>query len=386
MPTLRTLIRILPAAFAFVVGYSGRAADVAVQTLEHLNGLRGIQVPKEKEKTAELNARMDSTWEFVRKHREVALPVVETELKRAIAADPADQFFLLDMAFLLTQENGTKDATLAVGALERLDPAAEVIRANWKELFDFVMRLGAGGGETDRYLAQVDRIYFSNKEDVTFFLAPHYVQLNPLDVACMVYGVTGQAGASHLAHRLALPGADQKRILVILSAIGSEVDVPTVNQVMTSATDEETIARCVTFMAEVGGPSGRAAVLARNPRNLSAAAQKKFDQSRRQVERLGFDSLVAGLTEISQNRVSDRKLRQLLDRMEENNGEDSETPPAMVATSGLPTHEVLAQMKRIRARSFRRETNHVFEDLPIANAIINALQYRLAAEAHRAKA
>jgi len=87
---------------------------------KHIDGLRGIQVPKEKAQFKELNARMDAAWKFIGDHQKTALPIVEAELKTALNEKVPDQFFLLDMGYLLLTHRGEKAATLAVAANEKV--------------------------------------------------------------------------------------------------------------------------------------------------------------------------------------------------------------------------------------------------------------------------
>jgi hypothetical protein len=91
---------------------------------------------------------------------------------------------------------------------------------------------------------------------------------------------------------------------------------------------------------------------------------------------VNFDALVAALTKLDPALVGDEKLLKLLDNMEAKDGADDETPPAAMVKSGLATDALLAQLKRIRARSFRRQNNHVLEELPVTNMVINTLQFK----------
>ncbi len=344
---------------------------------EALDGLRGIQVPSGPDSATQLstlNKKMDAAWSFFKAHPD-SLSAVEAALKQAIEAPEPDAFFLLDVAFLLLTHQGEPAADLAVSALERIDPAADVIRANTEELFHFVMKLGASGRATARLLPQLDRIYLESKAPLHFFRAPHLVKFTPGDVPCMVYGVVGEAAASHLAQRLGAPGSQQS-ILELLSMFGSESDTPAVATVLATARDFDTVSRCVTFLLQVGGPSGRAAALAIDPARLDPKARDYLAKHRADMEKISFATMVAALPKVDGQSLSDRKIQTLLDKMEVNNGQDNEIPPAAIAKSGLPKERLLEQLKRIRTRSFRRETNHVFTDLRITNLLINALQFK----------
>ena len=348
------------------------------QARQNLDGLRGIQLPKgpkDQERIDALNKKMDAAWSYFESHKGT-LPLAEAELKKELLAKEPDQFFLLDVGNLLMVYEGDKAVGLSLSVLERIDPKAEIIQSNWEELFHFVMKLGATGKETDRYFAQADRIYLRNETGVNFFRAPHLVQLNPRDVRCMVYGVAGEIAAKHLGALLEAPGADRKEIISLFHLVGSEAYTPVVKAVMDSTRDYDLISPCIYFLMEVGGPSGRAAVLTIDPSKVDEKTREYLVKMRPEVEKVSYPAMVKILTEMDPKPVNDSKLQQLLDKMEENNGEDNETSPGAVVKSGIPKDRLLAQLKRIRARSFRRETNHVFEDLPLTNMLINALQYK----------
>jgi hypothetical protein len=355
-------------------GSAWAQADVQKEARRKLDDLRGIQVTKGKAALNALNKKMDDAWTFIKGHPE-ANALVQEELAKAIAAPKADQFFLLDMAYLSVETLGAKALEPATAALERLDPASGIVQANKEELFHFVIKMGALGAASEKYFAQLDRLYLRREESLDYFKAPHVVRFGPFDVRCMVYGACGSPTADYLA--ALLPAAKKPAlILQVLSAIGSEANVPAATAAMKARADYDTIAAGLTFMMQLGGPSGRAAVLALEPAKFSGKARSFLAQTRPAVEAVNFDAFVATLTKLDPASVSDEKLQKLLDQMEAKDGADDETPPAAMVKSGLPSDALLAQLKRIRARSFRRENNHVLEDLPVTNMVINALQFK----------
>src|SRR5579871_6100613 len=91
---------------AFIVlTLSATAADPAATELsKYLDGLRGVQVDESKEGTKKLNERMDAAWKYIREHKRISLPVVEQEVKKALAQKDVDQFFIMDLSFLLLME------------------------------------------------------------------------------------------------------------------------------------------------------------------------------------------------------------------------------------------------------------------------------------------
>ncbi len=354
--------------------------NVADEVRHDLDGLRGFTVPKDPKMIAAMNQRMDATWKFAKAHANEALPIIAEELQRALAAPAKDSFFIMDTAFLLCSEHRKGAEELGVAALQAIDPNADIIRANWQELFELAMKVGASGVEARRYLAAVDRLYFSNEKGIEMFRVPHYVLLNGEELRLMVFGVAGDAAAVYLAEQLADRPGDRPKLLELLGAVGGEEQVPAVNAVLTKAKDFETVTRCVGMLMRVGGPAGRAAVLAVDPKSMDRASRDYMEKIRRSVEGVSVKQIAKELEEVAEGQPNDATLQHLLDEMERNDGVDDKTPPAAVLRSGLPTDALLAQMKRIRARSFRRMASHVFEDLPITNLLINGLQFRRAAE------
>jgi hypothetical protein len=373
---LPTLIGVL------ALGWSALLADPAADVRSHLDLLRGIQPTSDQAKIAQLNARMDEAWGYLTKHKPEALPILRAELQAAIAARPVDQFFVLDTAYLLAREDAAPSGPLTLSALEQVDPQAPIIRANDRELFQFVMKLGASGQETERYLAQVDRIYLPNKAELNFFAAPHVVQLNANDLLCMTYGVAGEAAGVHLCAGIAKAGPDQLRLMHLLPIVCSEEDVPKIVAILQSSRDYDVISAAVTTLMTVGGPAGRAAVLGYDASVADSRTQKYLKEIRSGVKSTDLAHLDRTLAKIDRaKKMSDREVQSALDEMERRNGADDSTPPINILRAGLDPEKTLAKLKRIRALSFRRQNNHVFEDLEITNLLINALQFKRAASA-----
>lgn len=167
------LFRFLGIALLFSVAIQVFATENDnAEVRDHLDKLRDIHVTKDKAKIAELNKRMDDAWAFIRSHPN-SLPIVEEDLRKELATKEPDQFFIMDVGFLVVVEEGDKGAELAVAALEHVNLTSDIIHANWEELFHFSMKLGATGKETERYLRQMDRIYLPNRTEIDFFRAPH---------------------------------------------------------------------------------------------------------------------------------------------------------------------------------------------------------------------
>jgi hypothetical protein len=214
----------------------GRSVDEE-QVVAELNKLRGIEATDDKAELARLNQRMDSAWEFLRKNRTEAVPVVMRELRKELQADSPDQFFLLDAAFFLTpapnaNEESQAQRILALDTLERIDPDSRVIRYNFLELVKFTHALAKLGDA--RVLPQIDRIFLGSERGVEFFEAPHYVKLPAHSLRVLLYGATGPSIEEHLAKRLNEEGYEkhQGTIVALLVDLGSETSVDAVKRVL----------------------------------------------------------------------------------------------------------------------------------------------------------
>ena len=196
----------------------------------------------------------------------------------------------------------------------------------------------------------------------------------------MAYGVAGDPAVSHLFGLLSDTKRSGKvRVLQIARSLGTEAEVPQISSFLDSARDKETVTACVAYLMEVGGPSGRAAVLALNPDRLDSGAGDYLKEIRPKVAAMSYSVLVdadASLNERVKPQPSDREVQRLLDTMEARDGLDHDTQPQWIANSGIPKDRLVAQLRRIRTRSFRRENNHVFEDLEVTNQVINTLQFK----------
>lgn len=101
------------------------------EILRQLDKLKAIQPTKDEKKMAELNARMDSAWQFFEAHKLESAPVVMRELAKEIEKPNVDQFFVLDVGNLALSLKGQEAEAAALKALARIDPAAEIIQYNF---------------------------------------------------------------------------------------------------------------------------------------------------------------------------------------------------------------------------------------------------------------
>jgi hypothetical protein len=359
-----------------VLGPVARSASNEAEILQHINLLRGIKPTSDEARLAELNARMDSAWKFLEEHKTEAAPMVERELNAALANPLQDQFFVLDTGKLLLSLKGKQAQSLAVKALSEIDPNAEIIQYNFKELFDFTYQLAKLG--SPEVLTQIDRIFLTNTNGLNFFSAPHSVKFDATDLCVFLYGVTELDAEAHLLSIADNTPAALLRILEVLSWLGSENCTKSVKRILDSSGDLGMFQRAVTVLLTVGGPAGREAVLRTEPSRLDTDSRSYFEKILSEVKLVSEKTLKETLKKVDhgpRKRLTDAQLKTRLKKMYENYGADDETSPTSIVTSSLPKEYVLKEMKRIRARSFYRLNNHALDDVQITNFIINTLQF-----------
>ena len=359
--------------FLLVLTSPGNAIERA-EIESKLNTLRGIQPTKDPTKLKELNSNMDAVWTFVKSHKEMAIPVLHEKLSESMAQKPLDQFFLLDIGFLLYEIQGKEGESLAIAALHEIDPQEEIIQFNFKELFDFTHAVSKQGNS--RILPEIDRLFLTNDVGIEAFDAPHYSKLSAVDLCALLYGATSTNAERYLTKKLSEPNVDKNRILEILIRLGSESSVDAVAGVLEQTADYEIFTRGVKMLMEVGGPSGRDAVA-----RMSPSDQKAKDYLVKilpAVKAVSYQSLLARLKRLggSRKHFSGEELKRRLQRMYQNYGVDDETNPSDVVASSLPTDYLLGEMKSIRCRMFHRANTHALDDVAITNEIINALQFK----------
>ena len=347
------------------------------EILRQLDKLKAIQPTKDDKKLAEINARMDSSWQFLEAHKLESVPVVMRELAKEIEKPIVDQFFVLDVSKLALSLKGQEAEAVARKALARIDPGAEIIQWNFQELFNFTHALAKFG--SPEILAQIDRLFLTNDTKLEFFQAPHYVKLDAMEICVFLYGSTGASAEEHLLKSLEKTPATRRRVVEVLCSLGSERSVVPVQKLMASATDYETFTRCVAFMMTLGGPDGKAAMLALDKSHLDPKSKTYYERILPEVKRVSAESLSATVKRLDDTaagkEIADDELKRRLKKMYDNFGVDDDTSPSALISSKLPRDYLLDQLKKIRNRMFHRTNNHALEDVKITNLIINTLQF-----------
>jgi len=255
--------------------YPGSArGDDTTDIMNKINLLRGVQPTLNAIEIEKLNTRMDEVWQFVESHKTAAVPILKKELSAALVRDKLDEFFVMDIGYLLYHIEGNDAESLSISALGKVDPESKIIKQNFKELFDFTHALAKSGHP--RVLSQIDRIFLSANDSLEFWAAPHYVKLDARLICIFLYGITSPEVESYLAEKLKSAGPDNNRILEILGYLGSEQSVLRVVPILQHPADYETFSRALTMLMEVGGPAGRNAVIHLDPGALDARSKKYF--------------------------------------------------------------------------------------------------------------
>lgn len=373
-PFAAAAIAFCAAAVLLVQGAPCQASEAEI--LQQLNQLRGVQPTTDSNKLAAVNARLDAAWKFLLAHQNESAPIIQLELTGALAAQPADQLFILDTAHLLLSFDQQRHAALALKALAKLDPNADILRYNLRELFNFTYAV-AQTGQPD-VLAQIDRLFLLNTNRLVFFDAPHYVDLAPTELCAFLYGITGTNAEDHLLSVIENNKAARLRALEVLCWVGSERCIPRVKAVLEASRDYETFSHAATFLTDLGGPAGRDAVLQASPTPLDARTRTYLNRILPIVKGRSADTLKASLKELGgtlDQTITDAQLKAALKKMHDNYGADNETNPYALLTSKLPRPFLLEQLKSIRTRTFYRLTNRALEDVQVTNLLINALQF-----------
>ncbi len=74
---------------------------------------------------------------FLIKHKNEALPLVATELKKEVQENKPNNFFLLDAGYFLFLHGDSAGQSLSLQALQKVDHTSKIIQVNYKELFEF---------------------------------------------------------------------------------------------------------------------------------------------------------------------------------------------------------------------------------------------------------
>ncbi len=358
----------VPAAYAS----PAPAGEAGQETRAHVANIRAIKAGGDKQTLDRYNKQMDQAWAYFNAHLQQSLPVLRTELSQELKQTRPNPLILLDLGYFVARQEDEDDKALARRALLAIDPAADIIRANQQELFEFAYL--AASSQDPELLPFFDRAFV--KGSVTAFVPQHVLSLDETLVCVFIYGKYGKAGEQHLRPLLADP-AVANRVIEVLIWTGSPDSVPAVREAMLSRRDYDTFVRATTFMMMAGGPEGRTAMLAIDPAKFDAKAREYYRDNRGDIERASYAQQAKQFEGFSGSaHLGDAELKSRLAAMYEHYGKDDNANPMAILNSGLPRQFLADQLVRIRARTFYRLSDEGLDDVKVTNAILNALYYR----------
>ncbi|UTY59243.1 hypothetical protein [Massilia sp. erpn] len=327
--------------------------------------------------------QLDNNWRYFGDNRGAALPVLRRELAAELRKPKPHSLLLLESGYFLRQLGETADHALAMQALLALDVGDPAIGQNSAQLFRFV-HLSAQQHDA-RLLPLIDKFFLRGK--VTVFIPQHGFTVDETSVCVFLYGLYGRAGEDHLRALLGDAGIANK-VLETLIWTGSPDSVPAVAALLQTSRDADTFSRALSFLLRSGGPQGRDALLAVDPRQLEGKPRQFYEQIRPQLHETSFATLREQLDELpvapaaggkaqnSRPRLDDAGMRQRLNEIYEHYGRYEDVQPAQIAASTLPAGFLIEQVTRIRERSFLRVTGEALSDIDMSNTLLNTLRYR----------
>jgi len=329
----------------------GENQAVEKRTNEYLERMRAIKPAKDAKQAEDYNKQLQEAWKYFADNPP-SIQVLRRALSRELSQERGrSDFLLLDLGFFLNQRGTPADRELARNALFTLDPAAEIIKFNQEELFQFTQEVAAS--RDARVLAFIDQAFLKPGIQVRFPQAD--LRLDPAGTCAFLYGAYGPDSESHLAAMLKTPVTDKdlaRRVLEVLIWIGTPASNPPVkNVLMGAARDSETFMRTATFLMAAGGPQGRAIMMAAQPDDMDLWTSTYYDKIRQRVQRTSFGTL---RTDLASNEASKAVLDSDKSRADLANAlYDQRT----VLFRSPPTQKVISEIQRI-------------------NGVLNALRYR----------
>jgi hypothetical protein len=326
-------------------------AAVEKRANEHLDRMRAIKPAKDAKQAEQYNRELQEAWKYF-----VDNPSSVHVLRRALSRELALQrgrsdFMLLDLGFFLHERGQPADRDLARNALFTLDPAAEIVKFNQQELFQFTQSVAIG--RDPRVLAFIDRAFL--RPGIAVRIPEGNVTLDASGTSAFLYGAYGPDSEAHLVAMLKTPIKDKplaRRVLEVLTWMGTSASNQLVKNVLLDAMhDKDTFMRTATFFMAIGGPQGRSIMMAVQPAALDVWTASYFEQIQPRVARTSFSSLRPDLAANAASKA--------------------------VLDSDKPRDELIAQLYAERLKVFRAPPNReALREIQRINALVNALRYR----------
>ena len=113
---------------------------------------------------ATYNQTMDAAWRFFESNSPKILPILRDQLRAEIERPARSDLVLLDVGFFLYSHGNTDDKSVALDALFHLNPHAQIVVENHKELFEFTH--AAAIAHDPRVLSLIDRVFLTSDEKI----------------------------------------------------------------------------------------------------------------------------------------------------------------------------------------------------------------------------
>jgi hypothetical protein len=358
--------------FLSLASVGSSAATIEQETLAHLDRIRAVRVGGDAKANEAYNKQMDEAWKFFNANQKSVLAILRRELSLESRKDKPNNLFLLDIGYYLYLHKEVSDKELGKQALFRLDTTSEIIRSNQQQLFHFTHAVASD--KDPKLLPFLDKTFL--KEKVTAFIPQHSLTLDETLVCVFLYGIYGQTAELHLKSLLKDRSLAQK-VIEILIWIGSPDSIQDVKAAMTASRDYEAFVRATAYMMKIGGPRGRAIMLAIKPGDFDDKSREFYGKVKKDIEATSYSILRKQFTGIPGiAKLSGDDLKKRLSAMYENYGKDDEISPEAVLNSDLPRDFLINELLRIRSRMFYRLSDEALSDVVMTNAILNTLYYR----------
>jgi hypothetical protein len=351
---------------------AGRAATLEQDIATALDQIRAIRAEHDAKTIADYNKQMDAAWQLFLKNKTQALPILRGELRAELGRDKASDLLLLDVGFFLYKNDAADGKAVAREALSKIDLQASIIKANDKELFEFLHALAEDHDAL--VLPLIERTFLSG--DAQIFVPRHALTLDGTMICVFLYGAYGADAEDVLRTKLA-DKAVAKRVLEILVWLGSPAALPEVREAMINSPDYDTFARSAAYMMHSAGPAGRSTLLALDPQRLDPQSRNSLAEARKTIEEMSFESSKARFANLpGDGNLPDAEMSARLDAMFRNYGKDDSTSPLAILNSGLSAESLIAKLTSIRSRMLFRISDEALYDVQITNVLINTLRYR----------
>lgn len=362
-------------AAACAISMTSEAATLEDETIAHVGDLRAIRANMDAPTIARYNKQMDDAWKFFNAHRTEVLPILRAQLKDEIARKEPNDLVLLDIGLFVYENDDAGGKGVAAEAFAKLNPLAPLVKENHQELFNFAHLLA--GTHDPRVLPVIERAFLPSDQEL--FIPQHAFRIDGTLACVFLYGVYGDGSEDILRKKMADPSST-KRVLEVLSWIGSPASVPEAQLALHASPDRATFERITSLMMFVGGTEGRSFMLGLDPNQLDAQSREYFDSVLPGIRGATFAAQKAEFEKaMGASTLPDREIAKRLVAMIGKHGRDDNTNPTAILNSKLPESDLIDLLVKVRSSTFHRLSDEALSDVQITNAIINALRYKAAA-------